>query len=51
MKVDGIKKEVNKKLPNLTAALRKELGSWQNEEGFPFRWVVMVLWSFVFSHY
>lgn len=37
MKVDGIKKEVNKKLPNLTAALRKELGNWQNEEGFPFR--------------
>lgn len=37
MKVDGIKKEVNKKLPNLTAALRKELSNWQNEEGFPFR--------------
>eukprot|EP00752_Nemacystus_decipiens_P002985 g2769.t1 len=38
MKVDGIKKEVNKKLPILTAALRKELGNWQNEEGFPFRY-------------
>lgn len=37
--IDGIKKEVNKKLPNLTAALRKELVSWQKEEGFPFRWV------------
>eukprot|EP00903_Cladosiphon_okamuranus_P007617 g7386.t1 len=38
MKVDGIKKEVNKKLPSLTAALRKELSTWQNEEGFPFRY-------------
>eukprot|EP00752_Nemacystus_decipiens_P010261 g9145.t1 len=36
--VYGIKKEVKEKLPILTAALREELGKWQNEEGFPFRY-------------
>ncbi|CAM9539709.1 unnamed protein product [Scytosiphon promiscuus] len=35
--IDGINKEL-KKLPNLTTLLRKELGAWQNEEGFPFRY-------------
>lgn len=34
--IDGITKEL-KKLPNLTTLLRRELGAWQNEEGFPFR--------------
>ncbi|CAN0527537.1 unnamed protein product, partial [Ectocarpus sp. 12 AP-2014] len=34
--IDGINKEL-KKLPNLTTLLRRELGAWQNEEGFPFR--------------
>lgn len=46
--VDGIKKEL-KKLPLVTSALRKALREWQENEGFPFRWVACFLSEAVFS--
>ena len=36
--MDGINNKL-KKLPLVTSSLRRELREWQENEGFPFRWV------------